>query len=72
MSDTAYNMTAYAVRIGSQWFAGFGGKPGQEALTKLRDGLCDAKLIWDHKKASVYVERLRTRGLTGEVVMVRA
>jgi len=71
MANEAYNTTAYAIRIGRQWFGGFGGKPGQETLTKLKDGLCDAKLMWDHKKAAAYVERLQKRGFGGEIVLVR-
>ena len=52
--------------------AGFGGKPGQESLTKVRPGLCDAKLVWDDRKAAAYVERLRVRGYMGEIVKVTA
>lgn len=71
--DTAeYRNTAYAIRIGKDWFAGFGGKPGQETLTKTKIGLCDAKLIWDAKKAVSYIERLKQRGFIGEIVKVTA
>ena len=59
METNHYKTTAYAIRIGDEWFAGFGGKPGQESLTKVRPGLCDAKLVWDERKAAAYVERLR-------------
>ena len=45
METNHYKTTAYAIRIGDEWFAGFGGKPGQESLTKVRPGLCDAKLV---------------------------
>lgn len=71
--DTAeYRNTAYAIRIGNEWFGGFGGKPGQETLTKTKIGLCDAKLIWDDKKAASYVDRLKKRGFVGEIVKVAA
>ena len=63
METNHYKTTAYAIRIGDKWFAGFGGKPGQEGLTKVRPGLCDAKLVWDDRKAAVYVERLRVRDI---------
>ena len=72
METKHYKTTAYAIRIGNEWFAGFGGKPGQEGLTKVRPGLCDAKLVWDDRKAAVYVERLRVRGYVGEIVKVTA
>jgi hypothetical protein len=72
METNHYKTTAYAIRIGDEWFAGFGGKPGQESLTKVRPGLCDAKLVWDERKAAAYVERLRVRGYMGEIVKVTA
>jgi hypothetical protein len=72
METNHYKTTAYAIRIGDEWFAGFGGKPGQESLTKVRPGLCDAKLVWDDRKAAAYVERLRVRGYAGEIVKVTA
>ena len=68
METKHYKTTAYAIRIGDEWFAGFGGKPGQESLTKVRPGLCDAKLVWDDRKAAAYVERLRVRGDAGEIM----
>lgn len=67
-----YRNTAYAIRIGNEWFGGFGGKPGQETMTKTKIGLCDAKLIWDDKKAASYVDRLKKRGFVGEIVKVTA
>ena len=72
METNHYKTTAYAIRIGDEWFAGFGGKPGQESLTKVRPGLCDAKLVWDDRKAATYVERLRVRGYAGEIMKVTA
>lgn len=71
MANEAYNTNAYAIRIGSQWFGGFGGKPGQETLTKLRGGLCGAKLICGRNKAAAYIERLKKRGFDGEIVPVQ-
>ena len=67
-----YRNTAYAIRIGNEWFGGFGGKPGEETLTKTKIGLCDAKLVWNDRKAAAYVERLRVRGYIGEIVKVTA
>ena len=45
METNHYKTTAYAIRIGDKWFAGFGGKPGQESLTKVRPGLSEDE--WD-------------------------
>jgi len=72
METKHHKTTAYAIRVGDEWFAGFGGKPGQESLTKVRPGLCDAKLVWDDRKAAAYVERLRVRGYAGEIMKVTA
>ncbi len=75
MANEQYQMTAYAVRVGNEWFAGFGGGAGitkAETITKTRLGLCDAKLMWDHKKAASYVERLKKKGYAAVVVIVAA
>jgi hypothetical protein len=73
MANEQYQMTAYAVRVGSEWFAGFGGGAGIAKagnITKLKPGLCDAKLMWDHKKAASYVERLKKKGYAATAVLV--
>lgn len=72
MANDNFRNTAYVIKVGDDWFAGFGGKPGQETLTKLKPGLCDAKLMWDHKKAAEYLDRLRKRGYGGVVTTVSA
>lgn len=70
--DSAFYTSAYAIRVNDQWFAGFGGKPGHDLLTKLRPGLCDAKLLWDGQKAAAYIKRLHERGFDGSIVKVTA
>lgn len=75
MANDAYNMTAYAVRVGNEWFAGFGGGAGitkAESIIKLKGGLCDAKLMWDYKKAASYIERLKKKGYAATVVLITA
>lgn len=68
----AFQVSAYAIRIGDQWFAGFSAKPGRLSTLKLRDGLCDAKLIWGKGKAIEYIQRLGQRGHIGNLVTVTA
>lgn len=70
-SKQAHRTTAYAIRVDDQWFAGFGGTPGAE-VTKLRHGLCEAKLIGGsaHQKVGDYLRRLRERGYRAQAVRV--
>lgn len=70
--NAEFRLTAYAIRIGEQWFAGFSAKPGRLATLKIRDGLCDAKLIWGEAKAIQYIDRLSQRGHVGNLVIVMA
>ena len=70
MANELYQKTAYALRVGDMWFAGFSGGKGQVSTTKLKDGLCDAKLMWDHKKAAKYKERLYERHFASTIVLI--
>lgn len=69
-SRRLYREHAYAIKIGEQWFAGFGGKDIR--ITKLRHGLCEAKLIGggSEQQLADYMSRLAERGLHGVVVCV--
>lgn len=58
---------AYAVRVGGQWFAGFGGPKGAP-IVKLRRHLCDALLMVSQERGLDYVDRLAKRGHPGGCV----
>lgn len=69
MSDknVKHATTAIVIKVGDEYFAGFSGGPGMtkaETLTKLRPGLCEAKLIGGNNtgKAADYIRRLTDKG----------
>ncbi len=62
--------TAWAIKVNGQWFAGFGGKPGQEELTKFRPGLWQAKLLRSPEERDEYLGRLFRRGHFGRALRV--
>ena len=53
---------AWAVRIGSNWFAGFG---KDTSIVKLRSHLADARLMVSRQQAADYIRRLAERGHLG-------
>lgn len=65
----SYCESAYVIRVGDRWFAGFGGQE-DSPITKLKAGLCDAKLISGsaEQKAADYLRRLSERGYKGVLV----
>lgn len=59
---------AFVVKVGGQYFGGFGGRPPGPYIVKLRARLADA-LLCDHpNKAADYVTRLAKRGHAGATV----
>lgn len=59
---------AFVVKVGIQYFGGFGGRPPGPYVVKLRSGLADALLCNHPNKARDYVERLAKRGIHGATV----
>ena len=68
-SDFTKNLgeMAYAVQVGGQWFAGFGGDK-QAPIVKFRKHLCDAKLMVSRQRGADYITRLAARGHPGGVI----
>ena len=60
---------AYAVKVGEQWFAGFGGDK-DAPIVKLRKHLCDAKLMVSTERCADYMTRLAARGYPGAICHV--
>lgn len=54
--------TAWAVKVGGQWFAGFG---KDTTVVKMRRHLADARLCVSTQQAADYVRRLSDRGYPG-------
>lgn len=70
-----YGTQAWAIAIGGKWFGGFTDKrklPEGAPDVKLRDGMCDARLIHGDQKADGYMRRLRERGHSPKLVLVAA
>ena len=67
--------SALIIKVGDQFFAGFGGKPGTTkatVITKLRPGLSEALFIGGNntRKAGDYVRRLAEKGFEATVYQV--
>ena len=58
---------AWAVRIGDEWFAGFGGKDVR--IVKFRRHLADAMLMVSTQRAADYARRLAERGHPGASIV---
>jgi hypothetical protein len=67
-----HQTTAFAIKVGDEWFAGFGMEKDGSLRTKLRRGLFEAKLISGSapQKVREYLIRLEQRGYHGRAVRV--
>ncbi len=60
---------AWGLKVGDQWFAGFGGRPPGPYIVKLRMTLAEALLCVSPERAADYVERLAKRGYPGAQIV---
>lgn len=71
----AHHNTAWAIRIGDRYFAGFTDRrklPPSASDVKLTTGLCDAKLIGGSapQRRDDYIRRLAERGHEAQYILV--